>query len=207
MAHKVTKEQFDAAKGLNIKTDQPFVKPKVAAHRKLALQEAAVRKSLHNVTVPVYNEEDIAFGIATAPIMGMAKINPNLTVTLRFTEEKWKRMLTAVKAKKKFDKWWTLDYCGRCFTKEDSSRVMQIEYLKLRPNVETFIVPDVSLFDVLAEELEKTFPKNECKERGAAVVLVAQAFIRIKDALSSYYGRDIFLTEFLKRGNDDPFID
>ena len=38
-------------------------------------------------------------------------------------------------------------------------------------------------FDKLAEVLEKHFPKNECKERSAALVLNAMANVFLKEAL------------------------
>jgi len=202
MAKTVTKEMFDEAKGLTIKSDQPFVKSHT--RKKLALRESSVKQSLRNIYLPLYQEEDIAFGVEQAPMMGMVKVNHNLTITMKFTEEKWKRLLTGVKAKKKFDYWWTIDFCGRCVY-EDEKLVMRVDYLKLKPNVHVTVVPDKTLFGILTDELEKTFPKHECKERGAAIVLVANSFLRIQKELKEYYGRDVFLTEFLKRGDDDRY--
>ena len=204
MPKTVTKEMFESAKGLTIKTDQPFVKSRTPGNRKLALQEGSVKSSLKNIYVPIYLEEDIAFGVEQREMMGMVKVTSNLTMTMKFTDEKWKRLLAGVKAKKKFDKWWTIDYCGRCVYEEEKL-VMKIDYFKLRPNVEVTVVPDKTLFGILTDELEKNFPKHECKERGAAIVLVANSFLRIQKELSDYYGRDVFLTEFLKRGDDDRY--
>jgi len=201
---EVTKELFEQAKGLEVKSKYPFLDPKVLKSTNHILRVKNVMDQLKGKLLPVYDQATLGESGLPKALIGFAKVNDDLTVTLRVVDKNVKEILKDCEGEN-FDDLFKLSFFGRARVDVENQPIFEVEYLFLASPIPLGVGTELksSLMQILGSHLNRLFPKGKGHGREKALELVSVAFNEIVQVLKGRFPNDVFIATFCRESLED----